>query len=610
MNRMKTFPISLLAVLALVLALVRPAFAAEEPVALRERLTNDSTSRLYTVPHDAALQAAVQKSDLKNVVVLHDGWRETVPSFARLKIDELTGRDSLHGQDPEFTILSMIYQNDLWYDAKIFPLEHPDLQTLLGVEGKWVSARDVAGNANIGKLIDEIGAAAPVKEELEKLTKTLNAVEQAHQLGPEQRVLAMYEADGIDAATVKELFNDKEKLRAKHKHRNELIAQLDTRKPYLKAGEKLLERVRLLTQIPDQFLVVPDTAGAETKWIRPAALASGTPLVEAARAFDDELAKAFATNAPEAIEPATRAFLDLVQRSREYPSQRYRDLQNFYVTRNPWKVASGFYLLSAVVFGLHLFFRRRQFYITGLALFAIGFLFNTGAVVIRGYLTGHVPVSNLYESVTFVSWSAMAISLVCELWNRKGLVGVGASVVGFLLLTGAGLFPLHESRIHPLRAVLNSYWLNIHVTMMLISYSAFAISAFFAGLFLVRNALGREALFGQKAVMTQIQVEEFCYRLVQLGWPILTFGIALGAVWADTAWGRFWGWDPKETWAFITWVGYTVYLHSRMVMGWRGRWSAAACLLGFVLVLITWLGVSYLPIFSGGLHSYASPNTY
>ena len=143
--------------------------------------------------------------------------------------------------------------------------------------------------------------------------------------------------------------------------------------------------------------------------------------------------------------------------------------------------------------------------------------------------------------------------------------------------------------------------------MMLISYAAFAIAAFFAGLYLVKHFTGRESLLGGKPLMTMPQTEEFAYRLVQLGWPILTLGVALGAVWADTAWGRFWGWDPKETWAFITWVGYTVYLHTRMVMGWRGKWSAAACLLGFVLVLITWIGVSYIPLFAGGLHSYASP---
>jgi len=182
---------------------------------------------------------------------------------------------------------------------------------------------------------------------------------------------------------------------------------------------------------------------------------------------------------------------------------------------------------------------------------------------------------------------------------------LGATLVGFLMLTGVAMMPLHESRIHPLRAVLNSYWLNIHVTMMLFSYAAFALAAVFAGIYLLRSAFRLDGVLS--SVMSQAQTEEFAYRLVQLGWPLLTVGVTLGAVWADVAWGRAWGWDPKETWAFITWVTYTAYLHSRMVMGWRGNWSAAACVVGFVMVVITMLGVSYLPWFSGGLHSYASP---
>jgi len=102
-------------------------------------------------------------------------------------------------------------------------------------------------------------------------------------------------------------------------------------------------------------------------------------------------------------------------------------------------------------------------------------------------------------------------------------------------------------------------------------------------------------------------LELFAYRCVQVGWPLLTLGVFLGGVWAQTAWGRFWGWDPKETWALITWIVYTGYLHTRMVLGWRGKLSAIASLAGFACVLITWFGVSYLPGLAGGLHSYASP---
>jgi cytochrome c-type biogenesis protein CcsB len=213
----------------------------------------------------------------------------------------------------------------------------------------------------------------------------------------------------------------------------------------------------------------------------------------------------------------------------------------------------------------------------------------------------------MYESITFTAWSAIVIGATFEIMQRRGFVGLVTAVVGLLALILVAQMPLHDIRMHPLRAVLNSYWLNIHVTMMLVSYGAFAIAAGVAVVYLLKSFLGRDALFGGTPLMDLEQTEEFAYRLVQVGWPILTVGICLGAVWADTAWGRYWGWDPKETWAFITWIVYTIYLHSRMVMGWRGRVSALACVIGFIMVLITWLGVSYIPWFAGGLHTYASP---
>lgn len=604
-NRIQN-PGSRLPLLALLLALLLPVLAAAE----MSTLSRDPESRLSTVPHDPAMEQAVVDSEMDLVIVLSDGWRETVPSFARVKLYELTGRKSLHGQDPQYTILSMIYQNEKWHDAKVFPLGHPELGRLLEIGGKWVSAREVANNPNLGELMAQIEESTPLRRDLEAVTKKLNAVEQARRLGTEMRVVAMYDHEGVPAQEVIRLLRDSEAYAELLDRREELRAELDNRKPFIKAGEDLLNRVRLLQEMPSTFLVVPDTQGATLRWIRPVSLEQENPLLRAGRAFDLSLKEAFMLGRPEIIPGATAAFLDVIERSRQYPTQMYRQLKNYYVSNNPWTYAAWIYLGAALVYGLFFFFQKKSFWWGAGGLMLVGLLFHTAAVVIRGYLKGHVPVSNIFETLTFTSWCVMLIAAGFEAWNRKGMVGVSAASLGFLFLVAAALMPLHETRIHPLRAVLNSYWLNIHVTFMLISYAAFAISAVIAGIFLVRQALGREALFGGTPVMDQPQLEEFAYRLVQLGWPILTFGIALGAVWADTAWGRFWGWDPKETWAFITWVGYTVYLHTRMVMGWRGTWSAAACVLGFVLVLITWLGVSYIPMFSGGLHSYASPNTF
>ena len=649
------------------------------------RLSDDETSRFHTVPHDPEMQAAVEESDLDLLVVQHEGWQETLPTFARLKIHEITGRKTIRGQNPSYAILSMIYNPEAWQDARILPVEHPELLEIMGLDGKWVSANMVRGSDGLNKLIQWLEDASERRNELDRVRKLVNAVEQVHRLGREDRVLSQFELDErnpITQAELEGLLDAPKEVRALHEQRRKLEKQVEEQKPLRRAGERLLTHTMALAQVRQDFLIVPGMEAENEQWIRPASMERGSfGLERAARQFDLSMQQAFLANRPDIVVPAAEQFLSLLERSRLYPPERYREAQNFYIRLNPYGKAAWVYLFAACLYGLYFFFRGRSWYWASFAAAGAGFGVHTLAVALRFYLKGHIPVSNMFEAITFTSWAVILIALVMEAIQRKGLVGLGSTIVAFLLLTGAGLMPLHETRLHPLRAVLNSYWLNIHVTMMLVSYAAFAISAVFALVYIVRTLSARQALLaglggggggllllgGYQLIrwaemflrsssgllnmlvnaveiglllagallvlaaiiagggyliragflkagllrgdppMTLQQNEEFAYRLVQVGWPILTLGVTLGAVWADTAWGRFWGWDPKETWAFITWVAYTVYLHSRMVMGWRGRWSAAACLIGFIMVLITWLGVSYLPWFSGGLHSYASP---
>jgi cytochrome c-type biogenesis protein CcsB len=172
-----------------------------------------------------------------------------------------------------------------------------------------------------------------------------------------------------------------------------------------------------------------------------------------------------------------------------------------------------------------------------------------------------------------------------------------------VLMVMANSMSLQARKIDPLVAVLNSVWLNFHVTSLLISYSCF-LMAFVTGiLFLIKDMTGN-----RPGMLPRAETFEFItYRCVQIGWPLLTLGIFLGAVWANTAWGSFWSWDPKETWALITWLTYTIYLHLRINLGWHGRKSIYASMIGFVMVLLTYFGVSYLPGLAGGMHSYAEP---
>jgi cytochrome c-type biogenesis protein CcsB len=147
---------------------------------------------------------------------------------------------------------------------------------------------------------------------------------------------------------------------------------------------------------------------------------------------------------------------------------------------------------------------------------------------------------------------------------------------------------------------------------IMISYSAFMLSFMFSLIYLVKDMAG-EVEEGQPLVWSakalqwlpkKETLDLLNYRAIQIGWPLLAFGIFSGAVWANTAWGRAWGWDPKETWSLITLFIYTIFLHLRIQQGWRGRKTAFVAIIGFLAMLVTWFGVSYLPLVSGGLHSY------
>jgi cytochrome c-type biogenesis protein CcsB len=578
------------------------------------------------------MERGVLDAKLDGLAVRGAGWNETVRSWARIQLHELTGRTSLPRQDPAYTVLSMMYEPHRWMSAKIFPVEHPRIAELMTFSGKWVSAFDIMDNPGLPQLRAEMEAASARRDEAKALKDLLDSALQVRKLGPDRPFIytSAVSAEGVSPDDVRRLVEDPAALADAEKRYASLRKEVSSSKPFLDAASRLVTRPHLLASLDTEFRIAPDPDSLRGEWIaardaRPAATTevptiqqasleakvlptSGRPDVgTAAWRFHQELAKAFTTVDPSLFVPARESFLAVAQLSPYYPTPEYLTLKNFYIRYNPYWTAVYFYFASALLFSLFAFFRAPGWRWAGLGFLLVGLGIHTAGGFMRYFISGYVPVSNMYESITFTAWSAIVIGATFEIIQRRGFVGLVTAVVGLLALILVAQMPLHDIRMHPLRAVLNSYWLNIHVTMMLVSYGAFAIAAGVAMVYLIKSFLGREALFGGTPLMDLEQTEEFAYRLVQVGWPILTVGICLGAVWADTAWGRYWGWDPKETWAFITWIVYTIYLHSRMVMGWRGRVSALACVIGFIMVLITWLGVSYIPWFAGGLHTYASP---
>jgi cytochrome c-type biogenesis protein CcsB len=206
----------------------------------------------------------------------------------------------------------------------------------------------------------------------------------------------------------------------------------------------------------------------------------------------------------------------------------------------------------------------------------------------------HAPLSNFYESLVFFAWTLPALGLFAFRRYFKGYLGAVLSTIACLLLAYAS-FGGVDSRIKPLMPALKSNWLLIHVVTAFLGYAAFALAFGTAILYLVQERRPRPAL------PPLSQLDRLLYRATVLGFLLLTLGILTGAVWAESAWGRYWSWDPKETWSLITWLVYATLLHARLLKGWQGRRIAWLAVVGFMAVLFTYFGVSFL---LAGLHSY------
>lgn len=213
---------------------------------------------------------------------------------------------------------------------------------------------------------------------------------------------------------------------------------------------------------------------------------------------------------------------------------------------------------------------------------------------------GHAPLSNFYESLIFFSWSLICIVCLGFWQQTRAYLGALVATLACILLAYASLGGL-ESRITPLIPALQSNWLVIHVITCFLSYAAFALGFGAALLYLVRTRKLNPASFETQGIPTAPELDRLIYRTITVGFFLLTLGIITGAVWAESAWGSYWSWDPKETWSLITWLIYAALLHARLVRGWHGKRIAMLAVLGFLAVLFTYLGVSFL---LPGLHAY------
>jgi cytochrome c-type biogenesis protein CcsB len=248
----------------------------------------------------------------------------------------------------------------------------------------------------------------------------------------------------------------------------------------------------------------------------------------------------------------------------------------------------------------------------------------------RWIFHGYFPLSNLYESLLFLSWTLLFIHLLLEAKTRSKLLGPILIPV-ILLIDGFGslTLPIEMQKASPLVPALQSNWLMMHVSLMMLSYATLITGSLLSILFLMlslkqpqqinkeqslnlksQSFAVREGILSFKANTQSSSkfsskllenMDNMSYRIICLGFPFLTIGIIAGAVWANEAWGSYWSWDPKETWALITWLVFAAYLHARIIKGWEGKKPAVLASIGFLVVWICYLGVNFL---GQGLHSY------
>lgn len=240
-------------------------------------------------------------------------------------------------------------------------------------------------------------------------------------------------------------------------------------------------------------------------------------------------------------------------------------------------------------------------------------------LLIRWIGEGYFPLSNLYESLIFLSWTISFIHLFVESKTQSRIIGSLATPLVFFISGFSSLtLPVEMQKALPLVPSLQSNWLMMHVSMMMISYATLIVGSLFSLLYLAfvyfnkdQKELSIEVSGNQNSSISTSSnssklslletVDIWSYRIIGLGFPFLTIGIISGAVWANEAWGSYWSWDPKETWALITWLVFAIYLHSRLLKGWQGKKAAALGSAGFFVIWICYLGVNFL---GKGLHSY------
>lgn len=478
--------------------------------------------------------------ELQHVVVQNQGRLKPLDTLARESVRFVTDKPRWARQEPLVTYLSWTLEGDRWLDEPMIPVRYLPLRREVGLDAARTrfAPRELRGNDKLMALFQRVDEKERAEEKLTNL-------------------------------------EDEAKL----------------------AGTRLLVLDEAMRG--DGLRVVPNPMDASGSWFT-FQEAAQAPFFDVSKAREQlgRVVEAFRKEDAAALAAAgadLRGGLGAVAPA-SMPRPRVISAEVRYNTLDPFRKAWILYFVAFALLLVASFFRVRGWYAAGLVPLLLGFLVHLLGMALRVVVAGRPPVSNIYESMIFVAASIVLFALVFEAIYRSRLFALTAAGLGVVALVLAESLPISPD-ISPLQPVLRSTtWLTFHVLTILMGYSA----AFLAG-GLAFVGLGCFAV-GRGMSPLAAMVDRFHYRVVQVTVLFLGAGTILGGVWANQSWGRYWGWDPKETWALISLLVYLVIVHGRFA-GWLRRFGTnVASVIGLNMVIMTYYGVNYFLV---GLHSYA-----
>ena len=410
------------------------------------------------------------------------------------------------------------------------------------------------------------------------------------QVGPALRAHLKLDPPDKRFFSYNDLFPFVEKIRSLIESAREKHEADQGTSPVEKEAESLYARLVTVKDLMtgDSLRVLPPADDTTDAWRSPydGADESGAEFIN--------LAQLFSQNKPQEFKSLAAAWINRIHHATSDVYRLTIQLEVFYSSLRPFQLAWVGYL-AAFLF-LSAFKKIRAAKAAGLTLAAAAFIFHTLGLILRVVILKRPPVSNMYESMIYMNWAAMLFAAIFTLSSRNTVYLMAGSAVSALVMIYGNLLPI-DSNLEVLVPVLRSnYWLTVHVMTIVSSYGAFGLAMAMGHRHLLLEFSGK---FSKTAQETSAQL---LYRVIQLGVLLLGMGTVLGGVWANESWGRFWGWDPKETWALITFLAYLVIVHLKYSKKINAHWLAISSVVGFFFVLMTWYGVNF--VLGRGLHSY------